>query len=293
MARRRRKRSITSLEIRPEVYAVLLIILAVLSYGNGAPLGIVGKMARCFAVFLFGSLDWLFILSMLLIGIYTLLKGKSPSFWSTKFIGLLMVAMGILVFAHMGYLTDVPGGAAKIYDVTFNDVMETSDLIINGTKFVSPGGGIVGCTFAVGFRKLFSLTGAKIVAGIFIAVGTCLFTGFSISEFFSKATEKGKDIIKKNKEARQEKKNNHVETNAEGKKDSVVIINDNNAPKEPTEDEQKLVISSIDELKKMNAEVKEENELPKQETIENLLTDEYIEKPKPKKVNNFLTTLYL
>ena len=151
MARRRKRKSV-SLEIRPEVYAILLIILAVLSYGAGTPLGIVGRMARCFAVFLFGSLDWLFILSIFLIGIYTLLKGKSPSFWSTKFIGLVLVSIGILLFAHMGYITEIKDGATKIFDTTFNDIMETCDLIINEAKFSSPGGGIIGCALAIGFK---------------------------------------------------------------------------------------------------------------------------------------------
>ena len=290
--KRRKKKQETSLEIRPEVYAIILILLAVLSFGAGKPFGFTGKMARCFAVFLFGSLDWLFVISLLLIGIYMLFKGKSPSFWSTKFVGLILVSIGILVFAHMNYITDVKGGISDIYDATMKDLQATFDLITSGENFNSPGGGIIGCTIAVGFKSLFDIAGAKIVSVIFIVVGTCLFTGFSIREFFDKATEKGKDLITKNKENKPDKKENkNDDNNEEEKKDSVVIINDNNAPKEQPEEEQKLVISSIDELKKMNAEVKEENEGEKEETIENLLTDEYIEKPKVKKTNYILPTL--
>ena len=223
--KRRKKKKEKSLEIRPEVYAILLIILAVLAYGPGTPLGFIGRMARCFAVFLFGSLDWLFIVSVLFIGIYMLFKGKSPSFWSTKFIGLLLVSFGILVFAHMNYIVDVQGGISDIYDKTIEDIMSTWELIKDGSPFVSPGGGIVGCSIAVLFKSLFAITGAKIVSVIFIVVGTCLFTGFSIREFFDKATEKSKELITKSKDGKKKDKDEDDDSDDE-KKDSVVIIND-------------------------------------------------------------------
>lgn len=289
MAKRKKRRSKkhASLEIRPEVYAILLILLAILAFGPGKPLGFVGKMARCFAIFLFGSLDWLFIVSLFVIGVYILLKGKSPSFWSTKFIGLVLVSIGLLVFAHMGYIEEAKGGITDIYNDSMKDIQSTWDLVNDELDFSSPGGGMIGCTLGVGFKSLFAVTGSKIVSVIFIILGACLFTGFSIKEFFDKATEKGKDLITKNKE---EKKAKDKDKENEDKSDSVVIINDNNAPKEPVEEEQKLVISSIDELKRMNNEVKEEE---KEETIENLLTDEYVEKPKVKKSNYVLPTLSL
>ena len=288
--KRRKKKKEASLEIRPEVYAIFLILLAVLAYGPGTPLGFIGRISRCFAVFLVGSLDWLFIASILFIGIYMLFKGKSPSFWSTKFIGLVLVSIGILIFAHMNYITNIQGGISDIYDATMKDLNTTFDLINDGAEFTSPGGGIIGCSLALLFKSLFAVTGSKIVSVIFIVLGTCLFTGFSIRDFFDKATEKGKDLISKNKDGKTDK-NDNKDNKDEDKKDSVVIINDNNAPKEPsTEEEQKLVISSIDELKRMNSEVKEENENEK-ETIENLLTDEYVEKPKVKRTNYVLPTL--
>ena len=48
------------------------------------------------AVFLFGSFDWLFIAITLLIGIYMLFKGESPSFWSTKFVGLFFLSIAMI-----------------------------------------------------------------------------------------------------------------------------------------------------------------------------------------------------
>lgn len=285
--KKRRKRS-SGVEVRPEVVGLVLIILAVLAIGPGKPLGFVGQLSRGLAVFLFGSLDWLFIGLSFFIGIYMLFKGKGPSFWSTKSIGLVLVSIGILIFAHINYLNDAKD-IASVYDATFKDISNTFNLIQNGKDFVSPGGGIIGCSLAIGFNALFAITGTKIVSGILIAIGACLFTGFSIRDFLSNATEKGKDLITKSKENKKSKHDDDDDNVEAEKEDSVVIINDNNAPKEHEEEEPKLVISSIDELKRMDKEVKEEN-------IESLLTDEYVEEPKKQPVvasNYKLPTLSL
>ena len=279
--KKKRKKKEKSLVVKPEVYGVLLILLSVLAYGPGKPLGTIGKLARGFAMFLFGSLDWLFIASVLFVGVYLLFKGSSPSFWSTKFIGLFFVTIGILIFAHMNYIEEVTGGASAVFDATMKDITSTFELIKDGAEFSSPGGGIIGCALAVLFNMLFAITGTKIVSIILIIVGVCLFTGFSIRDFLDTAAEKGKVLISKNKDDK------HNEEHLDDKKESTVIINDNNAPKqeEKKEDEEpKLVISSIDELKKMEKEVKDEN-------IETLLTDDYTDEPKPvapvNKISNY------
>ena len=291
--RKKRRKKESSLVIRPEVYGVILIVLSILAYGIGKPLGYVGKLARGLALFLFGSLDWLFIACVFFIGIYLLVRGKAPSFWSKKIIGLVIVTIGILAFAHLNYIEKATGGISGIYDATLKDISKNFELIKSGKDFTSPGGGVVGCSIAVAFNLLFSVTGTKIVSVIMIILGTCLFTGFSIREFFDTATEKGKNIITKTKEEKEKKRKNKNDDNEDlDKNDSVVIINDNNAPKERTEEqdtEGKLVISSIDELKKMEKEVKEEN-------IETLLTDEYVDAPvkkAPSSSNYKLPTLSL
>lgn len=289
-SKKRRKKS-KGFEIRPEVIGLALILLSILAIGPGKPLGIVGKLSRGLAVYLYGSFDWLFIILGLLVGVYMLFKGEKPSFWSTKFIGLFFVSIGILVFAHMNYITDITGDFAKVYDATFKDLSSTFDLIQKGSDFTSPGGGLIGCSFAVLFKSLFAVSGTKIVSILLIVIGACLFTGFSIRDFLNHATEKGKDLITRKKE---KKKKEKIEKEGEEytDNDSVVIINDNNAPKEQVAQEQeepKLVISSIDELKRMDKEVKEEN-------IESLLTDDYDDTPKKQPVissNYKLPTLSL
>ena len=290
--KRRKKRKVKNedaIELKPIVSAILLMLFAVLSFGAGYPLGLIGRLARCFIIFLVGSLDVVFIALIFIIGLYMLFKGRYPSFWSTKSIGLILVAMGFLVFFHIDHIANVQGGISDAYNATYEEISTTWENLNAEADFNSPGGGMIGCTLSVIGKSLFDVTGAKIVAVIFIVVGACLFTGFSIRDFLDKSTERAKDLMTKNKDPKDKKKDKDKDREEGSKEDSVVIINDNNAPKENPEEDQKLVISSIDELKRMNNEVKEENS----ESIESLLTDEYVNK-KPVQASNYvLPTLSL
>ena len=278
MAKRKKRKNDkkNKFEFSFQLYGIILIILSIMAFGAGKPLGWIGKLMRCFAIFLFGTLDWLFLICLFCLGIYILFKGKAPSLWSTKFIGILIVTVGILVFGHLNYVLENDGKAAMIYEVTIDDTMRTFESIKSELPFTTYGSGIVGCSLAVLFNILFDHTGTKIVSIILMITGFCFFTGFSIVDFIKNGLEKSKNLLPK----RKEKDNN------EDNDESVVIINDNNNPKindnvgpkindnnEIKEEvsEPKLVISSIDELKRMNNEVKEENNIVQEETIETLL----------------------
>lgn len=290
--KKRKKTKEKSLELRPEIYGILLIIFSIMAFGIGKPLGYVGKLARCFAVFLFGTLDWLFLAALFCIGIYMLFRGKRPSFWSTKFVGLFIVLIGVMILAHMDFLRDTVennGGFEYIFSKTMEKTNETFEQIKNGIDFTTSGSGMIGCFFAAIFNKLFDVTGTTIVSIILIVTGTCIFTGFSIKDFINNGIEKSKDLISKKHEDESDKKSKNKEnekiiTLGTDSEEKNVIINDNNVVKEV--EEPKLVISSIDELKRMNNEVKEEN----REDIESLLMEKEEELPeeKPVKKSNYV-----
>ena len=278
MAKRKKRKNDkkNKFEFSFQLYGIILIILSIMAFGAGKPLGWIGKLMRCFAIFLFGTLDWLFLICLFCLGIYILFKGKAPSLWSTKFIGILIVTIGILVFGHLNYVLENDGNAALIFEITIDDTMRTFESIKSELPFTTYGTGIVGCALAVLFNVLFDHTGTKIVSIILMITGFCFFTGFSIIDFIKNGFEKSKNLLPK----RQSKEN------GEDTGEDVVIINDNNAPKindnvgpkindnnelKEETSEPKLVISSIDELKRMNNEVKEENNIVQDETIETLL----------------------
>lgn len=239
--KKRKEEKKTNSEYSMTIYGLLFVIFPIMAFGVGnKPLGIVGKFMRGFSVFLFGTLDAVFVLGIFLIGLYMLLKKKIPAFWSTKFVGFLIFLIGVLVFSHLGYIENNSGDIAKIFQITLDDTMGILEQIRHGLSFNTTGSGIIGCAFAVLFNILFDYTGTKIVSIILMIAGICLFTGFSVLDFIRNSVEKGKNIIPKIKKQAQE---------SEEKEEKKVIINDNTGVKD--ELKEKKVVSSMDELKQM------------------------------------------
>ncbi len=282
MAKRKKRKDENGkkFEHAPELWGIACIILSILAFGAGRPLGIVGKVMRAFAVFLFGTLDGVFLLVLFILGWYLLIKRKAPSIWSTKVIGLVILAAGILVFSHLVYIQKNDGSASLIFQATLDDTMEIFNQILSGIPFKTSGSGMIGCSLAVLFNILFDSTGTKIVSIILIVMGACFFTGFSMFEFIRKGYEKGKNILPNI--------NRQREIEKEKDEGTAVIINDSNAPAD-----NKVVVSNIEELKHMT----QHNEAPQETTLkEDIETSpsKYVLPPisllnmPPKKINNNL-----
>ena len=239
--RKKRNEEGSKFEYSAELYGLAYMILAVLGFGVGKPLGFIGKLVRSFAVFCFGTLDGIFLLALFLLGIYLLVKKKPPSFMSTKFIGVFILLIGVLVFSHLKYVESFDGEASKIFKETLDNSLQQIDLIKSGLQFSASGSGLLGCGFAIAFNILFDYTGTKIVAIVLIIAGACFFTGFSIRGFFRKGIETSKKLLPKGHK------------NGE----PLVVINDNTGGKDGDE-LPKTVISNINELKN-SEQSKEEN----------------------------------
>jgi hypothetical protein len=89
-------------------------------------------------------------------------------------------------------------------------------------------------------------------------------------------------VAKEEKDRAKEEEKNDVVHNPGFDKDKPVKINNNMAPEE--EEQPKLVVSSVDELKKMQDEVKKDNK----EDIENLLNESSYETPKTPQMNKYV-----
>ena len=284
--KKRKNEKIKKNEYNSAIFGLILIILVIMAFGPGKPLGYIGKIMRSFSIFLFGTLDWLFLVFLFIIGVYVLFKGKLPSPWSTKTIGLLVVCIGILVFSHLKYVELNDGNASLIFQTTIDDIVEVFNNIKNDLTFAASGSGIIGCVLAVIFNLLFDYEGTKIVSIVLIVVGICLFTGFSIVEFIKISLRKGKELLPKNDKEKKAVVINGDENSEKDEKEDkpFVVINDNNAKEEISD---KLVISSIDELKRMNNEVIEEKkEEIKKDPLEDFIND--VDDDAPSKNNNYI-----
>lgn len=255
MAKRKKKKSkkTSSIEISIELYAILIIFITIIGLGK---LGPVGKIITSFSLFLTGSAYMLFLILMLVLGVYIFIKKEWPDFFTTKMLGLYLFIIGLLTFMHWDFISQNNGNASLIFRETldclvkgFNSIMATGTV----SDMVSVGGGIIGGVFALIFSKLFSLLGMKIATILFIVVGLCMFTGFSISEFLSEKVTLAKSHKKDNKQEESDSSNQPIHKDIFANK-KVKISNGNEIEEEP----EKPKIKSIDELKKVNAQPPEE-----------------------------------
>ncbi len=269
--RKRRKKNSYEFEYWNVVAALILIILPVLAFGLGKPLGIVGQYVRIISVLLFGMFDWLFLLGLMILGLYLLFNKSMPRLLSSKSVGLVIFLIGLFALAHISY-AEGNEGFNQIQAATGKDLQVVIDAIKNEAEYSIKGAGVTGGAILALFYGAFA-GGTSIVAVVFIVLGITVFTGFSIVDVLKEMVENGKENIKQKKEEKQKQKEaekNDIVNNPGFDNNKPVKINNNMNPDED-EDKPKLVVSSVDELKRMNDEVKEEN---KKDDIVNLLTED-------------------
>ena len=226
-----------------EVHGIIYIILAILGFGPGKPLGLIGRLVRSFSTFLFGTWDVIFILILLVLGIYLILKKQYPSFFDKRLIGFYILLIGILVYSHLKYI-ELNDGNSIIFQESWNDIMSVINTIMNKSEFTTIGGGMIGCCLAIVFKILFDYQGTQIISIILMILGVCLFTGISIFDYLRKGVDKGKEIISKDK-AKQDETEEEVEYDSE----TGEVKDSKSEDKEEVVDlNERTVITSIDEL---------------------------------------------
>ena len=203
MAKRGRKRKRkASVEILVRVYGFIMIILSIFGI---LMLGPVGRIISIGAMFLFGSM-YLFLLGLIIIlGFYMLLFDEWPDLFSTKLLGIYIFIIGFLSFWHADFILDNNSNYQVVFKQTFESFKVASSQVFNAgmiADLFSLGGGIIGFCFSIIFSKLFTYNGMLIVSFVFMVLGVCLFTGFSIFDFIKDRLEdheKDEKIDKKKK----------------------------------------------------------------------------------------------
>ena len=226
-----------------ELMGLALIIITILGFGRFGP---VGEAISAFGAFLVGVWYNVLLLGVMITGIYMVIKREKPDFLTSKLIGIYILAIGILIFSHIGYIEKNELELAQIFKETIDNFMASTKVISN-----IQGGGILGAGFAWAFVSLFELKGTKIVVWAMLICGVIMFTGMSIYDMLSSAKEKTKDMLHRPKKEKNEKE-----------RKPLIHSSD--------DEDGKIVVSSVDELihssddkiaeqnKNVNTEVKEE-----------------------------------
>lgn len=219
-----------------ELIGVLLVILSIIGFGAYGP---VGRMVKAFGIFLCGTWYFIFLLSLMAVGIYMMIKRQTVKFYTTKLIGLYILIISILMLSHTKYLEENGLKGMEILGETVNNFLASTKVVAD-----AQGGGIIGGLFSLLFVKLVDLKGTKIVIIALFVSGIFLFTGMSIFDIIKKASSKAKSGLKK---AHDEIKNKPLKT-----KESPKDVKDDN----------KIVVSSMDELIHMSDEIEKSEKEP-------------------------------
>ena len=234
MAKRKRRRQTSrKFEHWTEIIGIILIIISILSIVP-KPMGITGQIGASFAMFLIGTGYQVLLFFTLLLGFYILWKREWPDFLSTRFIGLYIVSIGLIVLAHTGYIKANSTDVAKVFSETIDNLLANFSNSLNNNPLTVQGAGIIGAAFGVAFYKLFSLQGSYIVSIILIMLGTLFLTGIDLFAIIAKPFKRKKKEKKLSLE------------------DTGVIVNDSTVIKEALHEmesnDNKIKIHSINEV---------------------------------------------
>src|SRR5574344_2157571 len=120
-----KKRAIDEEEVKRdprflELRGVILVLLAILGIGK---YGFIGKLVSAFAIFLVGVGYNILLIFLGVLGIYYIIKREKPKFASSKFVGLYLVVIGIIIFTNLNYVELNSGQTQWIFQATLNDLM--------------------------------------------------------------------------------------------------------------------------------------------------------------------------
>lgn len=249
MAKRKKsKESKSSPTYSVELTGLILILIGIIGMG----FGIIGNFIKQFMMFLAGEFWFVILFGVLILGISMLFKRKLPKFFSSRLIGVYILFAIILVLGHFELLKKT-NGFSDLMDVTYNNYMtrigtmeESSSILSSGSSSIVIGGGLIGSLLAGGLKAAFSLTGTKIVLVVLGIFSFILIFNITLSDILNKFIGL---FNKDNEDNEKENVKNKKEYIIEG--DELVGIKDTKVKEEPPEKE-KIVITSIDDLKSIN-----------------------------------------
>ena len=225
MAKKKQKKEKEKFEYSNEVIGVLFALLSIIGMLG---YGVAGNFIRSFAVFLVGVAYFPFLLAFLFLGLYLIVKRKSPKYISRTSIGISLIVMAILTLIHMEYVKEFSG--VDIIIETFKNVIlafKSADLIKHCA------GGMFGSILIYVFNWAFG-DGVIIVIITLVILGLILVLNTSLVNIFSKF-----------KFSKFKKEKNDEETSIKA-----------NVDDEP--EDKRVVISSIEELTMKKEEPKDE-----------------------------------
>ena len=266
-----------------ELTGLILILIGVIGFG----FGFIGSILKKFAMFLAGSWWIIILITLIILGVYMLYKRKMPKFSDQKLIGLYIFFIILLVASHFEFLS-ITGNPKEILMETYNNYMEristitaTNALNTSGVTTIVIGGGFIGALFTAALYGLFGKTGTIVILVLLGIFASVLTFNVNLSNIFKKLFS----LIKIKRKSKNEQENI----------DAIPISNSDDIkeiPTNKTEEKEKIIITSMEELKTKPIVEESLEKNTKQEEAESEgfyrlpKFSEIFDQLKPKKTNN-------
>ena len=234
-----------SFQYSVELTGLILILIGLIGFGFGP----VGAILKQFAMFLLGEWWFCVLILVLFLGGYMLIKRKLPNFFTSKLIGIYIFIIIVLVLSHMTFVKKVEN-PTNIFKITIDSYMARMESInkINiltstGQTSYVIGGGILGAIVSFAISSLFGLTGTYIVLTILGIFGLVMTFNLNIGKIIGTVFHK------------REKKPKEKREMATEEQDMVPITG--------ADDDDKIIITSVEELKQNHTPMMENQSEPK------------------------------
>ncbi len=229
-----------------ELTGLSLLLIAIIGLGNFGP---VGSVISGFAIFIAGSWYQPILIYVFWVGIYMIIYRENPEFFAPRLVGLYILFVALLIFSHLNYV-QLHEQATEVIKETVNQLL----LAFKDTQHkIDAGGGIVGSLLALASVKLFANGAIVVVLALFI-FGIMMLTNISLSDNIRWLINKIKPLTKR------------------FRKEKEMIVK----AEEEYNNDNKVIISSIDELTKINEEDVKEEELNNNQQSQTVNSSNYI-----------------
>ena len=251
MAKKKKSKESNNQGMSVELTGLLLILIGIIGFG----FGYVGMIIKEFAMFLLGSWWIVFVIYLLLVGLYMLFKRKMPKFFSSRLIGFYLIMVVILVASHFTFL-DKSGTPAEILKTTFDQFMDrmntitVSGSILNtGNTSIAIGGGLVGAVCISGLYFLFAKTGTIVVISVIGIFGLIMLLDVTLADVINKI----KGLFKRSNKNISNDENEELPKLSDISEEVEEEVKPNNLKQD------KVIITSLDEVR--SKQVKTEPEV--------------------------------
>ncbi len=261
MAKRKKQKSEgkKGFEYKNEIIGLILILLSITGLGN---FGIVGGLIKKFAIFMFGSWFALLLISTLCIGVYMIAKRGKVNYFSGRLIGIYSLLIAILLFSHINFISGNEITVKEILKVTMDNISLAFDeySLINNT-----GGGIIGAVVSWAFVSLFAIEGTSVVIVAITLFGLIMIFDLTLADVVTAISEPFKRVFSKSDDEEDDDEEEEVSIKGKTLEDDT-LKSDN-----------RVVITSVEDLEPHKEEVVAKKEIIKEEVDDS--NDVYVMPP--------------